>query len=268
MRQRRSLGRLQAGIDVAAGLLQHKLLPALASFCGCHEADLLSGWLHGSVMDLRLRSTWDHFPPEKLADATSLTPQDFQEWVIALRKRLATATIGQRISKAKAFSNWCVREGFLESNPMGAIKRPKKNWQPDPLSEDQVTMLLDATRYSWASVRDRALVCMLLDSGIRNSELRHLTVEDITLKTGEVKIRQGKGGKDRTVLIGKRAKEALWRWMMQRPEEAKYLFCTVQGKSLSRARLAVIVRRFGECISARACSHRLRPLHAPIPAGP
>lgn len=59
--------------------------------------------------------------------------------------------IDQRISKGKAFFNWCVREGFLESNPMGAIKRPKKNWQPDPLCEDEVTMLIDSTRHSWAS---------------------------------------------------------------------------------------------------------------------
>jgi integrase/recombinase XerD len=198
------------------------------------------------------------FPPEKLADATSLTPQDFQEWVIDLRKRLATATIDQRISKAKAFFNWCVREGFLESNPMGAIKRPKKNWQPDPLSEDEVTILLDATRYSWASVRDRAIVCIMLDSGIRNSELCHLKLEDVTLKTGEVKIRGGKGGKDRTVLIGKRAKEALWRWMMQRPEEAEYLFCTIHGKPIKRNRMSVIVRRLGERVNIRTYPHRLR----------
>lgn len=198
------------------------------------------------------------FPPEKLENPQDLTIQDFQEWVIGLRKRLATATVDQRIAKAKAFFNWCVKEGFLETTPIGAIKRPKKNWQPDPLSEEEVTILLDSTRYSWASVRDRAILSVLLDSGMRNSELCHLKVEDITIKTGEVKIRDGKGGKDRTVLIGKRAKEALWRWMMERPEEAKYLFCTVQGKPIDRTRLGVIVRRLGERVNIRVYPHRLR----------
>ena len=68
-------------------------------------------------------------PPEKLVEPTSVTAQDFQEWVMGLEARRAAATVDQRISKGKAFHNWCVREGLRESDPMGAIKRPKKNWQ-------------------------------------------------------------------------------------------------------------------------------------------
>lgn len=119
-------------------------------------------------------------------------------------------------------------------------------------------MLLDSMRHRWASVRDRAIVWMLLDSGMRNSELCHLKVEDITLETGAVKIRQGKGGKDRTVLIGKRAKEAPWGWMIQRPEDAEYLYCTIQGKPINRIGLSVIVHRLGQRINIRTHPHRLR----------
>ena len=39
-------------------------------------------------------------------------------------------------------------------------------------------------------------------------------------QTGQVRIQEGKGSKPRVVLVGKRAKEALWRWMMVRPENA------------------------------------------------
>lgn len=51
-------------------------------------------------------------------------------------------------------------------------------------------------------VRNYAIICMLLDSGIRNGELCRLEPEDISFKTGQVKIREGKGRKPRIVLIG------------------------------------------------------------------
>jgi integrase/recombinase XerD len=199
-------------------------------------------------------------PPEKLADASTLTVQDLQEWAISLRKRLATATVDQRIAKAKAFFNWCVTEGFLETNPIASVKRPKKNWQPDPLSEEEITALLDAARYGRASVRNTAILCTLLDSGLRNTELCRLKVGDVSLKTGQLHVREGmKGGKPRTVLIGRKAKEALWRWMMQRPDGAEFLFCTEQGRPLDRTRLRVIVNHLGQRAGVSRCyPHRLR----------
>jgi integrase/recombinase XerD len=199
-----------------------------------------------------------HFPPEKLEDPRTLTDQDFQEWAIALRERLATATFDQRLAKAKAFFNWCGREGFLKANPAGKIKRPKNNWQPDPLSEDEIAMLLQESKHGRAGIRNYAILCMFLDSGIRNSELCRLRVEDVSIKTGSIKIREGKGDKDRTVLIGRKAKDALWRWLMQRPEEATYLFCTEQGGEIDRTRMCVIMRRIGQRVGIRVYPHRLR----------
>ena len=208
--------------------------------------------------ELMFQTLVQDFPAEKLENPASLTAQDFQEWAIALRERLATATLDQRLAKAKAFFNWCVREGFLESNPIGKVKRPKKNWQPDPLSEEEITMLLQEAKHGRASVRNYAIVCVLLDSGIRNTELCKLKVEDVSIKTGELKIHDGKGGKERTVLIGKRAKDALWRWLMQRPAEAKYLFCTEQGQEIGRDRMCVIVRNIGKRVGIKVYPHRLR----------
>jgi site-specific recombinase XerD len=60
------------------------------------------------------------------------------------------------------------------------------------------------------------------------------------------------------VVIGQRAKEALWRWMMQRPEEAEYLFCTEEGRKLGRVRLRVIVYNIGKNVGVHCYPHRLR----------
>ena len=107
-------------------------------------------------------------------------------------------------------------------------------------------------------VRNMAIVCVLLDCGIRNTELCHLEPDDVSLKTGQVRIQEGKGGKPRVVLIGKRAKDALWRWMMIKPEDAPTLFCTARGKLMSRTSMQRIVSRIGERAGVRAYPHRLR----------
>jgi integrase/recombinase XerD len=199
-----------------------------------------------------------HFPPEKLEDPSQLTSQDFQEWIVGLRTRLKTASLDQRIAKTKTFFNWCVAEGFLDDNPAKVLKRPKKNWQPDPLSGEEVDILLQAVRHDRASVRNYAILCVFLDSGMRNSELCHLRLSDLSIKTGEIKIYGAKGRKSRTVLIGKRAKEALWRWMMQRPDNTEYLFCTEDGRPLIRDRVSYIVRHIGERVGIKVYPHRLR----------
>jgi integrase len=121
-----------------------------------------------------------------------------------------------------------VASGYLDDNPARVLKRPKKTWQPDPFSEEELIFLLEEAKKGVNGVRNYAIVCTLLDSGIRNSELRNLRVEDVSLKTGQIFIREGKGSKSRTVVVGKRTKDALWRWLVVRPDDSRWLFCATK----------------------------------------
>jgi site-specific recombinase XerD len=132
-----------------------------------------------------------------------------QEWVVHRLGDYAQATRDQRISKAKAFFGWCQSNGYLDNNPATVLKRPKNTWQPDPFTHEEVELVLAAARQGSQGIRNYALCCFLLDSGMRNSELRNLVPEDIDVKSGQVKIREGaKGSKTRTVIIGMR------KWMI------------------------------------------------------
>ena len=197
-----------------------------------------------------------YLPPEKLEDASLITPQDLQAWVVSMRN-LAAATRDHRIAKCKTFFKWAVDNGFLERNPSTVLKRPKETWQPDPFSEEELMFLLDEAKEGRMGVRDYAIICLLLDSGIRNTELRNLRPEDISMKTGQVKIREGKGSKPRTVFIGKRAKTALWRWMMVKPD-TEWLFCSEREKKLGRTVLRRLVSIIGKRVGIRAYPHRFR----------
>ncbi len=122
----------------------------------------------------------ENLPTSAIRDPSTITTEDIQRWSVSMAS-YANATRGQRIAKAKAFFNWLVKEGFLEENPV-QLKRPKNNWRPDPLTEDQIFMFLEAAKK--AGARDYAICCMFLDSGARSSELANLRPEDVTLKTG------------------------------------------------------------------------------------
>jgi hypothetical protein len=114
---------------------KHTLRALFDGFLLAKEADGVSKYTIGTYQVMFQNLVRD-FPPEKLEEPSQLTSQDFQEWVVGLRQRVATATVDQRISKVKTFFNWCVAEGFLDDNPAKVLKRPKKNWQPDPLSSE------------------------------------------------------------------------------------------------------------------------------------
>ena len=200
-------------------------------------------------------------PPDCQNDARNITASHLVAWAAALDEAgYAAATRDQRIAKVKAFFAWAHQEKFLPNNPSTGLKRPRNTWQPDPFSQAEVERLLKVKQDGRTGVRDHAIVCTLLDTGIRASELCALTVDCVDLNTGHIKVLQGKGGKDRTVMMGKRCKAALWRYMMQRPETwVSNLFVSERGKPLHRTILGRQVRIIGERAAVHPCyPHRFR----------
>ncbi len=68
-----------------------------------------------------------------------------------------------------------------------------------------------------SALRDRALILVLLDTGIRASELTALKMRDYEPKRGQLIIHHGKGDKKRVVFLGAAAKQGVWRYLATRP---------------------------------------------------
>ena len=110
--------------------------------------------------------------------------------------------------------NWCVDEGLLSVSPWKQGMAPRKDKRILPaFSEADVDALLAACEGPRKSLFDRirgkAIVLCLLDTGCRATEFVNLNIGDVTMKTGEVRIRAGKGRKDRSTRLGARARAAL-----------------------------------------------------------
>jgi integrase/recombinase XerD len=150
-------------------------------------------------------------------------------------------TTARLLSSLRRFYRYLVREGRLSADPTVRIDTPRIGRPlPDSLSEEEVETLLDAPAAGEAlGLRDRAMLELLYACGLRVSELVNLTMEQIDLTQGVVRL-IGKGSKERLVPLGEEAADWLQRYIAQsRPElaagaSARALFITRRGKAMTR----------------------------------
>ncbi len=141
---------------------------------------------------------------------------------------LSPSSVHGYVRSLKAFCTWLVEEGELEETPFRKVKTPSvPKRQPVPLTDEELQALLAACpRNELAGVRDAALILVLLDTGLRLSEVLRIQPDSIT-PTGSLRI-IGKGDKERTVQVGTKARRALSRYRSHRQDS---LPCMWVGKA-------------------------------------
>ena len=156
-----------------------------------------------------------------------------------------------RLSSVRVWYAWMTRNNYLLSNPASELELPKvgKSLPKQILSPQDAELVLNQTDVSSPlGIRDRSIMETFYSTGIRRSELANLDVYDLDTRLGVLRIRSGKGNKDRVVPIGKRAIEWALKYQYDiRPgfvtdpsEQALYL--GAEGLRLSGYQLGSIVR--------------------------
>jgi site-specific recombinase XerD len=140
-----------------------------------------------------------------------------------LHGELAASSIGRKLSALRTFAEFCRREQLLEENAVALIRRPKVGRKlPVALPVEDIGTLIDAPQRPGAiGLRDRALLEVLYGAGLRVSEAVALDLDDLRRETPErltVRVRSGKGGKQRLVPLGRKAAVALAEWLAVRSE--------------------------------------------------
>ena len=122
----------------------------------------------------------------------------------------------------KTFLLWWEVETDQENwkNPIRKVKAPKLSIEPlDPVEIDVVEKLINTCKGSaLLTLRDRALLLLLLDTGARAAEVCALDLEDLDAIAGICTIRSGKGRKPRTVFLGQKARKTLRAYLKARNE--------------------------------------------------
>ncbi len=94
-------------------------------------------------------------------------------------------------------------------------------------------------------LRDRCMIRLMLNTGLRSSECLNLKLADIDWNSGQMMVRQGKGKKDRALWINPDVLALLQRWRARRPGVSDHLFTTSKGRPVSGRALRAMVERQG-----------------------
>ena len=195
------------------------------------------GWLEGEEIELD-RAVRD----------------DVQRYAAYLfRTGRAPRSIQRVLSSLRGFFDFRAGPDSTESNPAYGVRAPRPPRDlPKVLDAGEMGKLLDSVASDPLQVRDLAMLELLYSSGLRLSELVGLDCDRLSSDRTEVRV-FGKGRKERTLPVGRKAREAIARWLVHReeiaPSDEPALFVGRGGGRLSTRNVQVRLRDF-----ARRCA--------------
>ena len=132
-------------------------------------------------------------------------------WLGELSDRdLARNTIARKVASVRSFFKYLFKRGYIDQNPAHLLIVPKKEQRlPKTVRSSEIATMIDlADRTIPEQIQERAILELLYATGIRVSELTQLNLTDMDLSKKQITV-FGKGNKERTVPLGKKAVEAL-----------------------------------------------------------
>ena len=151
-------------------------------------------------------------------------------WNYKKTRDISDRTLNQIRICIKSFYTWCLHEKVfpeMVSNPCEPVKSIKYYAKPrQPFTVEE----LETIRVFCMNERERAIVDLIVSSGIRVSELCALKKEDINMVTREVRVWHGKGDKFRQTYLSAEAMISLRRYYMTRNDNCPYVIVNFRGR--------------------------------------
>ena len=199
----------------------------------------------------------------EVGDLTSIEAEWIRSWVVELVKAgKSPRTIHRKVSVYRTFVKYARRQGIMTNNPAESVVLPKvEKRMPEVVPEHAMNQLFSEEVFSadWKGRRDRSMMALLYETGIRMSELIGLKVGDVNGARKELRV-YGKGRKERVLPLLPSTLESIMQHVMDRPVGGDDLFVTDAGSSLYPSFVYRRVNHYlGEVSSLQQCSpHVLR----------
>ena len=177
------------------------------------------------------------------------------------------ASISRKMSALRSFFRYLNREGIIDNEPLNRVSSPKMEKRlPSFLTSEEILSLLSAPDSATPQgLRDHAILELLYAAGLRVSEIVSLDENSIDIVSRQIRV-WGKGSKERMVLMGEPAAEAVTQYLdygrvkLQGPESTDALFLNRYGKRIAERRIQYLLKKYaGQAgISRRVHPHMLR----------
>ena len=190
-----------------------------------------------------------------------------RNWIISLLdNKISPVSVNRKLSSLKSFFKFLMKQGFVSVNPLRFVTGPKtKKPLPTFVKEKDMEELLDGDGFDedFEGVRDRLVLEMLYDTGVRRSELVGLQDTDIDYDAMLIRV-TGKRSKQRLIPFAERLKNLMLAYTEVRNREVDagcgWFFVRKNGEQLSTGILYTIVKkRLSDIPTLAKCSpHVLR----------
>ncbi len=183
--------------------------------------------------------------------------QIIRTWVTQLfDSNKSSKTINRKISSLKSFYKFLMREQLVALNPTSKLTGPKNNKRlPIFIEEHKMDKLLDTIKFSddFEGLRDKLIIDILYQTGIRRTELTHLQINDIDLQNLTIKV-LGKRKKERLIPISLQLKRNLDEYI--NVKESKnltnlFLLVNLKNEVLTDSKVYTLVKKYLSFVSTQ-----------------
>lgn len=195
-----------------------------------------------------------------------ITPGHIRAYLSELKRRgIASETVHRTYGGLRCFFKFLHRDGIIGRNPMELVEKPKRERHLiQPLSPEQVRALLGQVNpKNFLGLRNKALMLLMLDSGLRLSEVLTLRLCHVDLDGGTALV-MGKGRKERKVPFANITRQAIEAYLKVRKKiqaDNDLLIFGRRGRRLTSRHVQIMVRRYGRqagITGVRVSPHTLR----------
>ena len=189
-----------------------------------------------------LKKMMRYFEGEQhITEVSRITETNLNSYMLYLENRhFAPSTVSRSVASMRAFFQYLTRERVIDKDPSEHLKPPKvEKKMPEVLTVREVDLLLAQPSHETPKgIRDKAMLELLYATGIRVSELIHLTWPDVNLSMGYITCRER--DKERVIPFGSVARRALHHYLADArmvfvgDQETEVLFTNCSGKPMSR----------------------------------
>ena len=211
---------------------------------------------------IRLETFNDFLDTQEVKFIGQITPSLIRDFLLLMEERGHNpGGVHGYFRSIKAFLRWYWNELDLTStNPISKVKAPRVPVEAiEGISrEDFDTLFSQCEKGTYYGERDRTILLVLLDTGVRATELCNINLVDVNLIDSSILIRQGKGRKPRFVFFGKTTRKQIRKWISFRGTEGTALFTNRQEERMVYITLREILRRLCVQTGVEASLHDFR----------
>lgn len=190
-----------------------------------------------------------HYPDTNITDIDHL---QIRSWMVAmLGNGMTPRSTNRKLSALKSYFKYLRKNNHIDHDPMLKVVAPKVGKRlPTVVEEQQLAQLFEQVKFDAGFIgqRDRLMLDILYNTGIRRSELVHLTIGNIDLTRNQLKV-LGKGNKERLIPFGTSLQQAIMAYLKLREQafphaDSRRLLLNKKGENVTPQLVYNVVKKY------------------------